>query len=166
MVNPLFAALAQTISDMIESQLPLAPVTSPVAFALVNSLLDSHGMTLFMRKSVKDVLLGFKVNLLETMDTFTTPLKNLGIKLDALPPSPPGNMFGLLYGKNDTAEGEFEMYTGVGNTGDMIGFFLTFKGKNSLSFWKGDHCNRIVGGDGSLFPSFVTTDQRMFACKL
>lgn len=166
MINPLFAALGQTIADMIEKQLPLAPVTSPVAYALVNSLLDSHGMTLFMKRSVREVLLGFKVSLLETLDTFTQPLKNLGITLDALPPSPPNNMFGLMYGRNDTPEGEYEMYTGQGTTSDMIGMFLTFKGKNSLSFWKGETCNRIEGGDGSLFPPFVTPNKRMVACKL
>lgn len=166
MVNPLFAALGQTIADMIEKQLPLAPVTSPVAYALVNSLLDSHDMSLFMKKSVREVLLGFKVNLLETIDTFTQPLKNLGISLDALPPSPPGNMFGLLYGRNDTPEGEYEMYTGQGSTSEMLGSFVTYKGKNALSFWKGDHCNKIEGGDGSLFPPFVTTTKRMVACEL
>ena len=163
LINPLFAALSQTIADMIEKQLPLAPVTSPVAYAMINSLLDSHGMSLFMNKTVKDVLYGFKVNLLETLDTFTQPLKNLGISLQALPPSPPGNMFGLLYGKNDTPEGEYEMYTGQGSTSTMLGAFATYKGKNSLSFWKGRYCNQISGGDGSLFPPFVTPATKLSA---
>lgn len=114
---------------MLEEQLPLAAVTSPAVFALVNSFLDMHQQSLFMRRSVGEVFGGFKINILDTIDTLTGPLRNIGIKLDALPPSPPDNMFGLLYGKNNTPEGPYEIYTGKGSTSSQFGYFLAFKEK-------------------------------------
>lgn len=163
MVNPLFASLGQAISDLLGNQLPLAPLTSPLVYSMLNTFLDAHGQSLFMTKTVREVIYGFKVNLLETIETLTTPLRNMGIKLDALPPSPPGNMFGLLYGRNDTPEGEFEIYTGKGSTAKFLGSFKTVKGASALTWWKGDYCNEIRGGDGSLFPPFTTRDTKLSA---
>lgn len=168
MINPLFAALGQTISDMLESQLPMAPLTAPVAYTMINAVMDSHGQTLFMKKSVREVLYGFKINLLETMDTFIKPLKQLGIRFDALPENPPDNMFGLMYARNDTPEGEHEIYTGQSGTSEFFGYFASHKGQKSLPFWKGDKCNEISGSDGTLFPPFVNekTVLKAFAMDL
>lgn len=166
MINPLFASLGQAISDLVGSQLPLAPITSPLVYSMLNTFLDAHGQSLFMTKSVREVIYGFKVNLLETMETLTTPLRNLGITLDALPPSPPENMFGLLYGRNDTPEGEFEIYTGKGSSSKLLGVFKSIKGSSSVSWWKGDYCNEIRGGDGSLFPPFTKPDTKLSAFAL
>lgn len=163
MINPLFAALGQTISDMIETQLPMAPLTSPIVYTVVNGIMDAHGQSLFMKKSVRDVLFGFKINLLETLDTFVNPLRRLGISLDALPPNPPDNMFGLLYGRNNTPEGEHEIYTGLHGTSHMFGYFASHKGQKALKFWKGEKCNQIVGSDGSLFPPFATSKTVLYA---
>ena len=90
------------------------------------------------------------------MDTFIQPLKRLGLSFEALPPSPPDNMFGLMYGRNDTPEGEHEIYTGQAGTSHIFGYFASHKGKKVLNFWKGEYCNNIRGSDGTLFPPFVT----------
>ena len=157
LINPLFAALGQTLSDMIEDQLPMAPLTAPVAYTMVNTIMDAHGQTLFFKKSVRDILFGFKINLLDTMDNFVQPLKRLGISFAALPPNPPDNMFGLMYARNDTPEGEHEIYTGQAGTSHIFGYFASHKGKKNLNFWKGDKCNEIRGSDGTLFPPFVNS---------
>lgn len=122
-------ALGESLSDMLEEQLPMAPLTSPAVFTMVNSFLDMHQQSLFMNKAVGDIFAGFKINILDTIDTLTLPLKNLGIKLDALPPSPPDNMFGLLYGKNNTPEGPYEIYTGKGSTASDFGYWVAYKEK-------------------------------------
>lgn len=114
---------------MLEEQLPMAPVTAPMVFTMVNSFLDMHQQSLFMKRSIGEVFSGFKINILDTIDTLTGPLKNMGIKLDALPPGPPDNMFGLLYQKNNTPEGPYEIYTGKGSTSSQLGYFVAFKEK-------------------------------------
>ena len=114
---------------MIEDQVPMTPLLNPMVYTIVNSFLDAHQQGLFMKRSMREIFYGFKINLLDTIDTLVTPLKQLGIKIDALPPGPPDNMFGLFYGRNNTPEGPYEIYTGEGMTTYQFGQVIAYKDK-------------------------------------
>lgn len=89
--------------------------------------LTSVQIGLFMRRSVREVLFGYKINLLETIGALLQPLRSLGISLDAIPAGPPDNTFGILYGKNGTANGPFTVYTGQGSTSDRYATFVAYQ---------------------------------------
>jgi hypothetical protein len=101
--------------------------------------------TLFQPKTVRELLFeGYNVQILEKISKilggfdikFTSPL--------------PNNKFGLFYGKNETADGPFEVKTGID---DILEFtkLVSYKGKKTLSNWAGPYCNMINGTDGSQF---------------
>ena len=111
----LFKALGSTIAEMVKEKVPLSGVTSPVIYSTISALLAAHSQNLFMTRTVRDILYGFRINLLDTVTTLIKPLEMLGFK-DLLPGGGvPNNTFGLLYGKNNTPEGPYEIYTGINN---------------------------------------------------
>lgn len=108
-------ALGSTIAEMVKEKVPLAGVTSPVIYSTISALLAAHSQNLFMTRTVREILYGFRINLLDTVTTLIKPLEMLGFK-DLLPGGGvPNNTFGLLYGKNNTPEGPYEVYTGINN---------------------------------------------------
>lgn len=107
----------------------MGPFLNPMVYTVINGFLDAHQQSMFMTRSVRELFFGFKINLLDTIDTLVGPLKQLGISLDALPPGPPDNMFGILYGRNNTPEGPYEIYTGKGSTTYQFGAVVAYKDK-------------------------------------
>ncbi|KAI1287075.1 Lysosome membrane protein 2 [Halotydeus destructor] len=154
-INPVLAALGQAVKDAAESQLPVAQMAAPVVYTAVSGVLASFEEGLFMKRTVHELVYGYKLSLLETMDSLMTPLRALGLRLDALPQGPPGNMFGILYGKNGTPGGPYEIYTGQGSTSP---FFLNYVSFKDNTWWK-DECNQLVGTDGTGFAPMITKDQ-------
>ena len=125
--SQIFQALGGTIGDLVLDNIPFAGVTSPVIFGTVNTFLASHRQNLFMKRSPREIILGYKVNLLETISSLIKPLEALGIK-GLLPENgPKDNVFGLLYGRNNTPEGPYEMWTGVGDSTNNYSMFISWK---------------------------------------
>jgi len=76
-------------------------------------------------------------------------------------------LYGYFYGKNNSEDGEFKIFTGVGDV-SKLGTIVTFNNKTTEDIWfkseedDGSECNSIKGSDGSLFPPFVTKNQTFY----
>lgn len=73
----------------------------------MSAFLAAHQQNMFMKRTVKEILLGFRVNLLDTVTTLIRPLEMIGYRAEDLLPGGgvPNNTFGLMYGRNNTPEG-------------------------------------------------------------
>lgn len=115
---------------MVLQNFPLAGLTGPVVFGTVNTLLASHGQGLFKAMTAREVLIGQKVNLLETINTLVKPLERLGIT--GLLPDDPGlkeSSFGILFGRNNSKDGPYEAWTGYGDSSPNYLKFISWKGQ-------------------------------------
>ncbi|XP_048021392.1 lysosome membrane protein 2 [Megalobrama amblycephala] len=111
----------------------------------ISIYMGSIGTTMFMTRTVNELLWGFK-------DPLLTRLKT--IKPDT------EEYFGLMYNKNGSNDGEFVYHTGEQNYLDF-GRIYTWKGEKMLSFWKTNQSNMINGSDGSAFHPFLTKEERL-----
>ncbi|XP_054158913.1 lysosome membrane protein 2-like [Oppia nitens] len=160
-VNAPFAALGSIVPKVIDG-LPIPPIFSSLPYRAVNSFLDSHQQTLFINTTVRDLLFGYKLDILDTAEGFANTLSRFGVS-DFMPKEFfPNNSFGVLNGRNGTLDGPFEVYTGLSDTEDMFGYFKSWKSQTKLDYWKADSCNQINGTDGTIWPPFVDKTKRLY----
>ncbi|CAL8138190.1 unnamed protein product [Orchesella dallaii] len=115
-------------------------------YVIVEYLADEN---IFVKKTVDEMLFkGYHVDMMAQLSSFT------GIKYL------PNDTFGLQYGKNDTDQGLFEVFTGVQDT-DKFGVVASWNGSPDMPWWEDDNCKKIRGTDGSIFQPFVTTDRKL-----
>jgi len=114
--------LGAVVTKLIDEKFP--KVFSPVVNSVLNAIIDANKESIFIRKQIRDLLFGYKIEMLETIDKMLEPLKIFGIKYQNLP----NNTFGLLYNRNNTPEGPFEIYTGIGDDSQSLGQIVSWKG--------------------------------------
>lgn len=161
-VNAPFAALGSIIPKVIDG-LPFPPIFNSLPYRAVNSFLESHKQTLFVNTTIRDLLYGYKLDILDTAEGFANTLSPFGISSDIMPKQHfPNNSFGILNGRNGTLDGPFEVYTGLSSTQDMFGYFKSWKNQTRLDWWKSDSCNSINGTDGTIWPPFIDKSKRLY----
>ncbi|XP_067231942.1 lysosome membrane protein 2 [Chanodichthys erythropterus] len=111
----------------------------------ISMYMGSIGTTMFMTRTVDELLWGFKDPLLTRLKTIRKDTEEY---------------FGLMYNKNGSNDGEFVYHTGEQNYLDF-GRIYTWKGEKMLSFWKTNQSNMINGSDGSAFHPFLTKEERL-----
>ncbi|KAG7241139.1 hypothetical protein INR49_025882 [Caranx melampygus] len=102
--------------------------------------------TVFTNRTVDEMLWGYKDPLLERVAT-----RSPGVE----------EVFGLMYKKNGSNDGEFIFHTGVENYLDY-GRVKTWKGQSQLDFWKSEYSNTINGSDGSAFHPLLDKKERIY----
>ncbi|RWS23125.1 Lysosome membrane protein 2-like protein [Leptotrombidium deliense] len=123
----------------------------------MTALLQFHNQNLFTTKTVRELLFdGYRVNVLDTINLISMPLKIIGISIPYVPLI--NNTFGIFHNKNNTPEGPFEVFTGIDDY-TKIGQFVAWKDKVSLNHWKGKECNVLNGTDGIQFSPFLKKEQ-------
>ncbi|XP_076321112.1 scavenger receptor class B member 1-like isoform X4 [Tachypleus tridentatus] len=65
--------------------------------------------------------------------------------------------FGWFYGKNNTNDGEFTVFTGKGDL-NKFGVIEKWNGSRSLKYWTGS-CNTIAGSNGELGPPLASKQE-------
>ncbi len=101
---------------------------SGATYRSINAFLDQHNQHLFINTTIRQLIYGYKLDLLDTAESYSSLLGKFGF--DIMPTELfPNNSFGILNGRNGTPDGPYEMYTGLGGTGDQFGVFKTWKGK-------------------------------------
>ena len=123
---------------------------------MVSGVLMAHGHNLFLKTTPRQLLLGHRINIFDTVQSILEPLEVFGLKAEDLLPAEdmPNNAFGILNGKNNTRIGPWEIYTGQGSTADKYAHVTSFKGQSKMDKWSEDRCNEIIGTDGAQFPAF------------
>lgn len=114
-----------------------APHLYPNAFVqvLLNSLIKKSKSSLFQRRTVKEILWGYK-------DPFLS-----------LVPYPIITTVGVFFPYNDTADGVYTVFNGKDDI-SKVAVIDTYKGKKNLSYWS-SYCDMINGTDAASFPPFV-----------
>lgn len=162
-VNVPYAALS-TLLAKAEDSVPLFSgfsILSHFSYRSVNLFLEKHNQHLFINTTVRELLYGYKLDILDTAESYSGMFERFGI--DIMPRELfPNNSFGILNGRNGTPDGPYEMYTGLGGTADLFGHFKAWNGLTKLDIWKGDTCNMINGTDGTIWPAGVDKKDRLY----
>ncbi|XP_023223563.1 lysosome membrane protein 2-like isoform X2 [Centruroides sculpturatus] len=149
-VNMPIVGIVQLASDSIPT------ILKSVSMPLVEGVLRGFGETLFIRKTVKELLFqGYKVDLVERIDSIIRPFVPNFIQFL------PNNSFGLLYGKNNSDEGIMSVYTGAKDMKKYLSYHA-WNGKTSLQYWNGNYCNMINGTDGRGFSPFLKRSDTLY----
>uniref|UniRef100_A0A4W4HF65 Scavenger receptor class B, member 2a n=1 Tax=Electrophorus electricus TaxID=8005 RepID=A0A4W4HF65_ELEEL len=114
--------------------------------SLISMWIKSMGVDLFMTRTVHEILWGFK-------DPLMSKLHNMKPDVDEI--------FGLMYKKNGTHEGEFVFHTGEKNYMDY-GKIDTWNGIRNMDWWSSEQSNMINGTDGSVFHTFLTRNELLY----
>ncbi|KAM7368856.1 hypothetical protein PAMP_013161 [Pampus punctatissimus] len=113
---------------------------------IVSFKMSSAGSGVFTTRTVDELLWGYE-------DRLLSDLAQSNSEIDPI--------FGLMYKKNGTANGEFIYHTGEENYMDY-GRVETWKGQRALTFWTTNQSNSINGSDGSAFHPLLKKDERLY----
>lgn len=113
---------------------------------LVSIWMNSFGTGLFTTRTVDELLWGYEDQLLTRISSSNPEVEKV---------------FGLMYKKNGSNDGEFIYHTGRQNYLDY-GRVITWKGQSKLDFWTSNQSNSINGSDGSAFHPLLTKDERLY----
>ncbi|KAM6976000.1 lysosome membrane protein 2-like [Tautogolabrus adspersus] len=114
--------------------------------SLVSMWMNSMGSNLFTTRTVDELLWGYEDPLLARVSSSNPDVEKV---------------FGLMYKKNGSNDGEFVYHTGQQNYMDY-GRVETWKGESKVSFWTSDQSNSINGSDGSAFHPLLKKDERIY----
>lgn len=112
----------------------------------MNMWIKAAKSSLVMTRTVHELLWGYEDALLERISKSTPSV---------------GKVFGLMYKKNGSNDGEFVFHTGEQNYLDY-GRIETWKGQRQLTFWSTNKSNSIIGSDGSAFHPFLDKNERIY----
>ncbi|KAH9426561.1 hypothetical protein DERP_002660 [Dermatophagoides pteronyssinus] len=158
-VNVPFAAMSTLVPNFVENSFGLN-LFSHFSYRGINDFFTSHNQTLFINTTIRELLYGYHLNILDTAESYNNMFNKFGF--DIMPTKFfPNNSFGIMNGRNGTPDGPYEMYTGFAGTQQKFGHIKTWNNKTKLNMWKKDSCNAINGTDGTIFPAGVSTTDRL-----
>ncbi|XP_036102682.1 platelet glycoprotein 4 isoform X1 [Molossus molossus] len=113
------------------------PHLYPNAFVqmVLNSLIKKSKSSLFQRRTVKELLWGYK-----------DPFLNLV-------PYPIATTIGVFFPYNNTVDGVYKVFSGKDDV-TKVAIIDTYKGKKTLGYWP-SYCDLVNGTDAASFPPFV-----------
>ncbi|XP_034751594.1 lysosome membrane protein 2 isoform X2 [Etheostoma cragini] len=114
--------------------------------SMVSIWMNSYRSGLFTTRTVDELLWGYEDPLLARVASTNPDVEKV---------------FGLMYKKNGTDNGEFIYHTGVENYMDY-GRVETWKGQSQLTFWTSNQSNSINGSDGSAFHPLLNKNERIY----
>ncbi|XP_054721592.1 lysosome membrane protein 2-like [Uloborus diversus] len=124
-------------------------------YPALENLLNTYNEELFVHRTARELLFdGYKVNLLEDLMELAKPFTDV-------PEILPNNTFGFLYGKNNSGDGVFTVYTGVDDIA-KYSQIVQWNNMSKIPFWKDHYCNMMNGTDGSQFPPPVTKNDVLY----
>nr|UFE16637.1 cluster of differentiation 36 [Tor putitora] len=103
---------------------------------LAQWLIQRSNSTLFQKRTVKELLWGYKDPMLSST-------------------------LGVFYPYNDTFDGPYTVFTGRDDI-NKVATIERWAGETSLSYWNDSYCNKINGTDGSSFHPFLDKKEPLF----
>ncbi|XP_035463215.2 lysosome membrane protein 2 isoform X1 [Scophthalmus maximus] len=114
--------------------------------SMVSIWMNSFGTSLFTTLTVDELLWGYEDPLLKRISATSPDVEKV---------------FGLMYKKNGSNDGEFVYHTGEQNYMDY-GRVQTWTGQSKLTFWTTNQSNSINGSDGSAFHPLLDKNERIY----
>ncbi|XP_063745278.1 lysosome membrane protein 2-like isoform X2 [Eleginops maclovinus] len=114
--------------------------------SMMSIWMNSIGIGLFTTRTVDELLWGYEDPLL--------------VRIASMKPNVE-KIFGLMYKKNGSNDGEFVYHTGEQNYMDY-GHVETWKDQRQLTFWNSNQSNSINGSDGSAFHPLLDKNERIY----
>ncbi|GFY55084.1 lysosome membrane protein 2 [Trichonephila inaurata madagascariensis] len=112
---------------------------------LLEGVLRNYNESLFSYRTAQELLFdGYKVDLIQD-------LIDLASAFVTVPEILPNNTFGFLYGKNNSGDGIFEVFTGEDDI-SKYSQIVKWNNMSRIPFWNNQYCNMMNGTDGSQFP--------------
>ncbi|XP_005798696.1 lysosome membrane protein 2 isoform X1 [Xiphophorus maculatus] len=112
----------------------------------LNIMIKGTKSRLFTTRSVQELLWGYEDALLDRIASSGTDVERV---------------FGLMYKKNESSDGEFVFHTGTQNYLDYARI-ETYKGERMLKYWSTNESNSILGSDGSAFHPLLNKSERLY----
>ncbi|KAM4527349.1 lysosome membrane protein 2-like isoform 1-T1 [Odontesthes bonariensis] len=113
---------------------------------MVSIWMNSLRSGLFTTRTVDELLWGYEDPLLARVASSNPEVEKV---------------FGLMYKKNGSNDGEFVFHTGEQNYLDY-GRIETWKGQRQVNFWSSNESNSIVGSDGGAFHPLLDKNERIY----
>ncbi|XP_062863349.1 platelet glycoprotein 4 [Trichomycterus rosablanca] len=116
--------------------LAVAGVYGLIPHELANGMIQLSGSSLFQRRSVKELLWGYRDPMLKSM-------------------------IGVFYPYNGTYDGPYNVYTGKDDI-SKVSLVDSWNYMPTLPYWNNTYCNMINGTDASSFPPFLDKKKPLF----
>ena len=107
------------------SKIPFNEMIKPVSSNIASMIFSANGEQLFQRITVKKLLEGKELTILNALNSILRPLKLLGISLSLGDFRMRENKFGIIHMRNNTKKDKFEIYA----RGKKFGQLVRFNGK-------------------------------------
>ena len=116
--------------------------------ASINAMIGNEGTSLFIEKSVKDIIWGY--------DDKLTAMGRSFMPAGALK----SDQFGLLVGKNYSVDGRMRVHTGASDL-TMVGQIKSFNEQETYNVWPDKKCDQMRGADGSFMEPMLNMNSRL-----
>ncbi|XP_064481988.1 lysosome membrane protein 2-like isoform X2 [Ornithodoros turicata] len=142
------------VAAMTRKHLP--DMAAPLIMPILEAMMRKYNETLALRREVGEMLFrGYEVGMMKDLMRLAKAfLPNLDNPLR-------NNTFGLFYGKNNTNDGLYSVYTGVDDP-QKFAKLEEWRNYKQLPYWTGPTCNMINGTDGGQFPPFVSKNATLY----
>lgn len=122
----------------------------------LEGILKNYEEHVFSHRTARELIFeGYKVDLIQD-------LIDLAGAFVTVPEILPNNTFGYLYGKNNSGDGIFTVFTGKDDIA-KYSQIVTWNNMSRVPFWNDQYCNMMNGTDGSQFPPPVTRKDVLYA---
>ncbi|KAG8196569.1 hypothetical protein JTE90_003582 [Oedothorax gibbosus] len=122
---------------------------SSSVISMLEGILFNYNEKVFYNRTAEELLFqGYHVQLIQD-------LTDIASAFITIPQILPNNTFGFLYGKNNSGDGIFEVFTGADDIGHYSQIYK-WKNMSRIPFWNNQYCNMMNGTDGSQFPPPIT----------
>nr|AYO99755.1 scavenger receptor class B member 1 [Apostichopus japonicus] len=104
--------------------------------------------TVFMNRSVAEILWGYEDGFISLANKYF---------------SIPGwdtDLFGLLWGRNNSDLGVYTVYDGTEDQ-SMLNTFDRFNGRTELDWWFSPEANMLNGTDGTMYHPYISRDEKL-----
>ncbi|KAG8577088.1 hypothetical protein GDO81_010064 [Engystomops pustulosus] len=120
-------------------------IISEMFLGIVDSAIKQSNSSLFQKRSVREVLWGYRDPFLEAIPNFIISDKTTGV----------------FYPYNGTADGPYVVFNGKDFI-QKVALITRYKRQSTLSYWSDDYCDMINGTDAASFPPSVDKNLRLY----
>lgn len=124
-VNAALASLTSVVTPTLDN---LPYFLESAAYRGLDQFLESHNQHIFINTTVAELLFGLQLDMLDTIKRIGSYVSIIATPDFLLDNELAANNFGILSTKNNTKQGPFEVYTGLGTTENEFATFKSYKG--------------------------------------